>query len=124
MARTTEKQVTDIDGNVRTIRTIEADRIRIEHPDGTIEELEDFPALPRAEEWPWSPPERSPEWKLFIIPLDKVMRIGLQAAPRFITLLSENGEALLKLGGITIGIQMSAAAQEFLMGNEIPLDSQ
>ena len=124
MARITEHEITDINGRVTKVRTIEADRIRTEYPDGTIEELEDFPTLPKAEEWPWPPSGSAPEWRLFNIPLDKVMKMGLQAAPRVITLLSEDGEILLKLGAITIGMQLSADAQDYLMGNEIPLESQ
>ena len=122
MARITEREIRDVDGSVKKVRTIEANRIRIEHPDGTIEELQDFPAPPKAEEWPWPLPEGPTEWRVVNIPLDKVIQMGLRAMPKVLTLLSENGEPLLKLGSITLGVQFSAEGQNALMGNEIPLD--
>ena len=122
MARITEHEITDVDGSIKKVRTIEADRIRVEHPDGTVEELENLSAPPKAEEWPWPLPQGPAEWRLSNVPLDKVIRMGLQAMPKFLTLLSENGEPLLKLGSITLGGQFSANGQDLLMGNEIPLD--
>ena len=49
MVRITEEEITDIDGQVRKVRKIEAARARIERPDGTVEEYSGA-TVSRAEE--------------------------------------------------------------------------
>lgn len=122
MARITEQEITDVDGRKLRVRTIEADIIEVEYPDGRKESIKDFSSSPKAEEWPWTPPGQPTEWRLFNV-LHRVMAIGRQASPSVITLLSENREVLLKLGGITLGVQLSADAQDYLMCNELPFDN-
>ena len=119
MVRITEEEITDIDGQVRKVRKIEATRGRIEHPDGTIEEYSGA----TAEEWPWSLPDAPPEWHLFGIPLGRILEQGFPSRDLTISLLSESGEIILKLGTIMIGMQMSTSARDYLAGNEISLDN-
>ena len=122
MARITKREITDVDGRVIKVRTIEADIIETEWPDGTKEVIRDHPVPPRAKEWPWPLPEGPAEWKLFNVLIDRFVQMVRQGPPSAITLLSENGEILLKLVGITIGGQLSADDQGFLMGTEAPID--
>ena len=119
MVRITEEEITDIDGQVRKVRKIEAARARIERPDGTVEEYSGA----TAEEWPWPLPGGPPEWHLFGIPLGRILEQGLPLRDLTISLLSENGDIILKLGTIMIGIQMSASGRDHLAGSEIPLDN-
>lgn len=118
MVRVTEKEITDIDGRIIKVREIESAYARIEKPDGTVEEYSDI----NAAEWPWSPPENTPEWRVFGIPMPKVFEIGRPLADSTLTLLYENGEAILKIGSLSVGMQLAADRSGFLMGNEVPLD--
>ena len=93
MVRITEEEITDIHGQVRKVRKIEAALARIEHPDGTVEEYSGT----TAEEWPWSLPGGPPEWHLFGIPLGSILEQGLPSRDMTISFLSENGEIILKL---------------------------
>ena len=122
MAKITEKEITDVDGRVIKVRNIEADIIETEWPDGTKEVIRNLPDPPKAEEWPWPLPGGPAEWRLFNFPIDRMVQMMRQGKPSAITLLSENGEILLKLVGLAIGGQLSADAQGFLMGTEAPLD--
>ena len=119
MVRITEEEFTDLDGRVRKVRIIEAARSRIQRPDGTVEEYSGT----TAEEWPWTPDGRAPEWRLFGVPMLKFLEQGLRLDGMTILLLSENGEIILKIGSIAMGMQMSAGSPAHLMGSEIPLDS-
>ena len=119
MVRITEEEFTDLDGRVRKVRKIEAARARIEHADGTVEEYSDT----RAEEWPWAPDGHSPEWRLFGVPMTKVFELALRMDGITVSLLSENGEIILKIGSIAMGMQMSADRPVHLVGNEVSLDS-
>ena len=116
MVRITEEETTDIDGRTIKVRKIEAAHARLERPDGTVEEYSDI----NAEEWPWSLPESAPEWRVFGIPMPSIL-LNRPAAEISITLLMENGEIILKLGSISIGMQMSYGAGTYLFGNEVPL---
>ena len=119
MVRITEEEFTDLDGRVRKMRTIEAARARIQHTDGKVEEYSDT----TAEEWPWTPDDRPPEWRLFGIPIQQFFERRLRLDGVTISLLSDNGEIILKIGSIAMGMQMSAGSPIHLMGSEIPLDS-
>ena len=128
MAKITEKKITDPDGRVIKVRRIEADYMEFESPDGAREVIRDLPALPRAEEWPYSTAGGPAEWQLFNVPRTKLIQIMLNRAPSAIRLLSENGDILLKLVGITSGGQMSAGSPDFdspdaLWATEAPSDS-
>ena len=118
MVRITEEEFTDLDGRVRKVRKIEAARARIEHPDGTVEEYSGT----TAEEWPWAPEGRPPEWRLFGGPMLKFFEQGLRLNDMTISLLSENGDTILKIGSIVMGMQMSADRPAHLVGNEMALD--
>ena len=118
MVRITEEEFTDHDGRVRKVRKIEAAQARIEHPDGTVEEYSDI----AAEEWPWSPESSQPEWRIFGIPILKFLEQGLRLNQATISFLAENGEIILKVGSLSIGIQASVSAPVPIMGSEIPLN--
>ena len=92
MVRITEEEFTDLDGCVRKMRTIEAARARIQHTDGKVEEYSDT----TAEEWPWAPDDRPPEWRLFGIPMLKMFELASRLNDMTISLLSDNGEIILK----------------------------
>ena len=119
MVRITEEEIKDIDGRSRKVRKIEAAHARIVRPDGTIEEYSDV----NAEEWPWTPDGKPPEWHVFGIPVNKVLEMGRSLATSSLTLLSDNGEIILRIGGITMGAQLSAMGKDFLMGHEVSPDS-
>jgi hypothetical protein len=68
MVRITEEEITDIDGRVKRVCKVEAAHARIESPDGTVEEYSDI----NAEEWPWTPEGKPPEWRVFGIPMHEV----------------------------------------------------
>ena len=118
MVRITEEEITDIDGRVKRVRKAEAAHARIESPDGTVEEYSDI----NAEEWPWTPEGKPPEWRVFGIPMHEVFEKGHSLAASTLILLSENGESILKIGSITIGAQLSSGGRDSLIGSEIPLD--
>ena len=99
------------------MRTIEAARARIEHSDGTIEEYSGT----TAEEWPWTPDGRASEWRLFGIPILQFFERGVRLDGMTISLLAENGEIILRIGSIAIGIQASAHGRGPLMGSETPV---
>ena len=115
MVKITEEEFRDIDGRVRKLRKIESAHARIESPDGTIEEYSDI----NAEEWPWTPSGTPTEWRVFGIPIHKILELGRSLVVSNLSLLSENGEVILKIGSITMGAQLSAAGGEFLMGREV-----
>ena len=117
MVRITEEEFTDHEGRVRKVRKIEAAKARIEHPDGTIEEYEDAVA----EEWPWIPEGDPPEWRVFGVPILKFFEQGVRLNDTTISLLAENGEIIVKIGSIALGLQMSADSSMHLVGSEIPL---
>ena len=117
MVRITEEEFKDIDGQVRKVRKIEAAHARIERPDGTVEEYFDI----NAEERPWTLEGNPPEWHVLGIPMQRIFEMGHSLATSTLTLFSGNGEAILKLGSITIGMQLSSSRGESLIGKEIPL---
>ena len=119
MVRITEEEIRGIDGRSRKVRKIEAAHARIVRPDGTIEEYSDV----NAEEWPWTPEGKPPEWRVVGIPVNKFVEMGRSLAASSLTLLSDNGEILLRIGSITIGTQLSAMGKDFLMGHEVSPDS-
>ena len=119
MVRITEEEFTDLDGRVRKVRKIEAARARIEHPDGTVEEYSGT----TAEESRRSPDGRPLEWYLFGVPMLKFLEQGLRLDGMTISLLAENGETILKIGSIMMGMQLSAYGRDYLVGSEIPLDT-
>ena len=123
MAKITKTEITDIDGRVIKVRTIEGDIIEVEWPDGNREVIRDHPVPPRAEEWPYRSADSLVEWQLFNFPADTVLRMLREGLPVAVRLFSENGEMLLKLVGIALGAQFSADRQTVLMGTEAPLDS-
>ena len=90
MVKITEEEFRDIDGGVRKVRKIEAAHARIERPDGTIEEYSGI----SAEEWPWTPTGKPPEWRVFGIPVHKILELGRSLAMSNLTLLSDNGDDL------------------------------
>ena len=119
MVRITEEEFTDLDGRVRKMRTIEAARARIQHTDGKVEEYSDT----TAEEWSWAPDDRAPEWRLFGVPMLKMFELASRLNDMTISLLSDNGEIILKIISIAMGMQMSVGSPAHLMGSEIPLNS-
>ena len=119
MVRITEEEFKDSDGRVRKVRKIEAAHARIERPDGTVEEYSGI----SAEEWPWTLEGKPPEWHVFGIPMKRIFEMGHSLATSTLTLFSGNGEAILKIGSITIGMQLSSGGRESLIGKEIPLNS-
>lgn len=117
MVKITEKETRDINGNTIRTREIEGAYVRIEHPDGTTEEFSDVDAA----EWPWSPPDRTPEWQVKGIPIDfRKLTEGLSQS--IMTFFGDNSEIILRLGSLQIGIAMAVGAGESIMGNELPLD--
>lgn len=118
MVRITEEEYTDFDGQVRKVRKIEAAQARIAYPDGTVEEYSDATAT----EWPWTPEDSPPEWHLFGISPKRLLEQGLCWNDVLISLLSENGEVILKVGSIAIGITMSVNSTVYLAAKEIQLD--
>ena len=119
MVRITEEEITDFDGRVRKVRRIEAAHARIESPDGTVEEYSNI----NAEEWPWTPEGKPPEWRVLGIPIHKILEKGYSSATSTLTLLSGNGETILKIGSISIGMEFSSDGRESLIGKEVPLDN-
>ena len=116
MERITAEEITDHDGQVRIIRKIEAAGARIEHADGTVEEYSGT----TAEESRRSPDGRPPEWYLFGVPMLKLSEQGLRLNDMTVSLLSENGETILKIGSIMMGMQMSATGRDCLAGSKMP----
>ena len=53
----------------------------------------------------------------------KFLEQGLRLDGMTISLLAENGETILKIGSIMMGMQLSAYGRDHLMGSEVPLDS-
>ena len=53
----------------------------------------------------------------------KMFELSSRLNDMTISLLSDNGEIILKIGSIAMGMQMSAGSPAHLMGSEIPLDS-
>lgn len=121
MAKITETEI-EFDGRVIKVRTIEGDIIESERRDGTREVIRGYPIPPKAEEWPYRPADGPAEWRLYIS-IDELRQMLRGGLPVAIRLLSENGEQLLKLVGITLGGALSADGQDYLMGTEAPLDS-
>ena len=122
MVEITETEFTDTNGQIRKVRQIRSAYSRTTLPDGTIEEHSDI----RADEWRWSPEGSSPQWHVFgiHIPMLKLVNpAGKVVFPSDITLLSEAGETILKLGSILMGAQMARDGQDFFVGNEIPIDT-
>ena len=120
MVRITEEEITDFDGRVRKRRTIEAAHARLESPDGTVEEYSDV----NAKEWPWTPEGNPPEWRVFGIPMHEVLQRGHSLATSTLTFLSGNGDVILRIGSITIGMQLSFDGGDSLIGKEVPLDNR
>ena len=125
MARIEEKEFEDIDGSIKKIRIIEADRIVIERSDGSREELEDLPANFRAQEDPWTGSGQAIRWELFNFPfgpfeINFMFRPNEENIPKFVTLFAVNGEILLRLGAIAIEMLRSADSEVLLVGEEIP----
>ena len=121
MVRITETETTDVNGQVKRVRRIESAYARIEWPDGKVEEHSGV----NADEWPWPRDDKSPEWNVFGIHIQMPNLVGLTGKVMFpsnLTLLSETGEIVLKLGSISIGMQMSSDGGISIRGNEIPLD--
>ena len=121
MVRITETEITDVNGQVKKIRHVEAAHARIEWSDGKVEEFSDV----NADEWPWPREDNSPEWRVagIRIPIATLVGKGMSLLNGSkISLLSETGEIILKLGSISIVMQMSRDSGILLMGNEIPLD--
>ena len=113
MVKIVEEEIVDVDGQIRRTRTIEAGRVRVEKADGTVEEYLDV----RAEEWPWSP-EGTVEWRVFGIPFrSPVDWVSLMNAT--MTFSWSSGDVILKLGSITLGMQMAQDAGPFLIGKEL-----
>ena len=119
MVRITKEEFTDLDGRGRKMRTIEAARARIQHTDGKVEEYSGA----TAEEWPWTPDGHPPEWYLFGVPMLKMFELASRLNDMTISLLSDNGEIILMIGSIMIGMQRSADSPAHLVGSEVPLDS-
>ena len=117
MVKITEHKTRDINGNVITTREIEGAFVRIEHPDGTIEEYSDV----NAHEWPWSLPDQPPEWRVFGIPIDQRWFTGT-LKDSIVTFLADNGEIIMRLGSLNVSIAMAQGAGLSLMGNELPPD--
>ncbi len=115
MVKITETEITDVDGSIKKIRTIEADYARVEHTDGTVEEYSDC----TAKEWPWPKTENRPEWELFGIPVTLLV----QAAIKSICLLSENQQVVLRLMEITVAVRFSQAGEDCLRGVEVPTEN-
>lgn len=127
MARIEEQEIGVVDGRVIKRRVVEADIIRITHPDGTEEELKDLPEAFSAVEDPWTPVGQSTRWELYNFPFGFFevtvnVRLGRENLPRLITLLNENGEVLLNLGAIFAELLKSADGDAVLIGEEIPQD--
>ena len=125
MARIEEQEITAVDGRVIKRRIMQADSIRITHPDGTVEELRDLPEDFRAVEDPWTLADQPARWELHNSPLGSFgvtlnVRLGRENLPRLITLLNENGEVLLNLGAIFAELLKSADRDAVLVGEEIP----
>ena len=121
MVKITKCKFTDIDGNVRKVKKIEAAHARIKHKDGTIEEYSDC----KAEEWPYRLPDSPAEWQVFGIPASAFLRILNSRGADAITILaSEDGETLLELVNIVATGMLSAGEQSALMGVEEPLTSE
>lgn len=119
MARIEEREFTDIDGSTGYYRVIEADHIRIEHADGTVEDLQDLPENVVAEEWPPVGGKPMGQWTLFQVPVgptDLSLILSLSDETdirklylRSIELFNEHGETLLKLFCISLLRLMSDA---------------
>lgn len=117
MVRIVETEFTDDDGQIRKLRTIESGHARIMRPDGTVEEYTDI----NAEEQPWTQEDEPSKWHVFGIPMHKALEQRHTLATSTLTLLSENAEIILKLGSITIGMQLSSDGNDFLIGKEVTL---
>ena len=118
MVRITEEEFTDREGRVRKVRTIEAARARIEHPDGTTEEYEGATAQGSI----LTEESHTRQWHLYGIPIGRLRQFGGGLGDITVSLLMENGEVIVKLGSLVITMQLSAAGWDGLVGNEIPLD--
>ena len=119
MVRITEDEFTDHEGRVRKVRTIEAARARIEHPDGTTEEYEGTTAQgsDRTEQG------HTRQWRLYGTLIGRVRDLGGSLENVTVSLLAENGEIMVKIGSLAMTMQLSVAGWDGLVGNEIPLDS-
>ena len=127
MARIEEQEIGVVDGRVIKRRVVEADIIRITHPDETEEELKDLPEAFGAVEDPWTPVGQPTRRELYNFPFGFFevtvnVRLGRENLPRLITLLNENGEVLLNLGAIFAELLKSADRDAVLIGAEIPQD--
>lgn len=111
MVRITETEFSDVDGQVRKIRTIEAAHARWEFPDGTIAAYSNC----TAEEWPYSPKGSSPRWRVGI---PGTMTVPGSPLPQAICLLANNGAVILRLIEISIAATLSQVGEDFLMGKE------
>ena len=120
MAKITETETRDVDGNVKIIRSIEGDVVHFQQPDGTIIECSDV----KAREWPWPKNDQVPEWQVFGIPInpETFTNIVTNLRQATITFFGDNSEVILKLGSIQLGMNLSLTAQDPLIGFELPLD--
>ena len=115
MVKITETEITDIDGSIKKIKTIESPYARVEHTDGTVAEYSDC----TARQWPWPKNENRPEWELFGIPVTLLF----QAAIKSICLLSDNHQVILRLMEITPAVRFSQASEDGLRGVEVPTEN-
>ena len=121
MAKITEVETRDADGNVKIVRHVEGAFVHIQKPDGTIIECSDVDA----KEWPWPPTDQPPEWQVFGIPMDpsKFVQILTNLRQTTITFFGDNSELILKLGSLQLGVNLSQGARQPLIGYELPLDT-
>ena len=118
MVRIREEETQGPGGRLRKVRIIEAAHARIEKPDGTVEEYTDIDAR----ESPWNSEGEQSEWRIMGIPMRRILEKGYSLATSTLILLSDDGETILKVGTISIGMQFSSEGGDFLVGRELPLD--
>ena len=118
MVRIREEETQGPGGRVKKVRIIEAAHARIERPDGTVEQYTDIDAR----ESPWNLEGEQSEWRIFGIPMRRVLGKGYSLGTSTLSLFSDDGETLVKIGTISIGMQFSSEGGDFLVGRELPLD--